>query len=172
MSSDLANFLSHRYTSWTVAVVISLMVAMYSYERISDPEPGMQRTREEAVVKTAREILQSYVSPGIALELVDPLAPERRVGKVYIYPAVDGWEVSGHYRRNERDRWHPFLMRLSDNSELMSLAVKDADERLLGMSARDPRLSVVPRRPLAAGPVAGRNAPRRSPARRRRVGGA
>lgn len=143
-NGKVAAVLAHPATRWIVAIAIGLAVSLYSFERISDPEPAIQRAREEAAVYAARDILTSYVAPGRDLELVDPLAPDRKVGKVYIYPAGGGWEVSGHYRRDAADSWHPFLIRLDGQDGLVSLAVKDGDERLLAMSAQDPKLSVVP----------------------------
>jgi len=136
--------INHKTTSWIVALTVGLLLAFYSFERISDPEPRMRRAEEEAVVLAARELLQSYVAPGGELELTDPLQPNRKVGKVYVYPTEAGWEVSGHYRRNESDIWHPYLMSLNDKVELTNLAVKDANERLLGLSTQDPKFSAVP----------------------------
>ena len=92
----------------------------------------------------ARDILQSYVSPGNAIGIVDAVSPASQVGKVYIYPTDEGWELSGHYRRDENDRWHPYLMALNGEAELVSLAVQDGNDRLIGMSAQDPRFSAVP----------------------------
>ncbi len=92
----------------------------------------------------ARDILQSYVSPGNAIEIVDAVSPASQVGKVYIYPTDEGWELSGHYRRDENDRWHPYLMALNGEAGLVSLAVQDGNDRLIGMSAQDPRFSAVP----------------------------
>lgn len=135
---------NHRYTQWIVAISVGLVLALYAYQRSTDPEPTRRKLLEESVVMTSREILTSYVLPGGELQLVDPLAPDRKVGKVYIWPNERGWEVSGHYRRNDSDRWHPYLMQLSEQSELVSLAVKDDNERLLGLSAQDERLSAVP----------------------------
>jgi len=143
-NGKVAGILTHPATRWIVAIGIGLMVSLYSFERISDPEPALQRAREESAVRSARDILTSYVAPGKVLELVDPLSPDRKVGKAYIYPVESGWEISGHYRRNAGDSWHPFLLRLNEQDELESLALRDGDERLLAMSARDPKLSAVP----------------------------
>lgn len=136
--------INHKIVRPLVALTVGLILALYAYQRVTDPEPGLQRATEEAVVVSAREILQSYVSPGKYLHIVDPVSPNRRVGKVYIYPADGGWEVSGHYRRDEDDPWHPFLMSLSGEAGLNYLAVKDANDRLIGMSSRDPKFSAVP----------------------------
>ena len=132
----------HRIIRLVVAFAIGIFLALYSFERISDPEPARQRVREEAVVLSAREILKSYVAAGMQIEIVDPLATDRSVGKPYISPADNGWEVSGHYRRYASDRWHPFLMTLDTNVILVSLAVRDDNERLAAAAAEDPKFSV------------------------------
>jgi hypothetical protein len=132
----------HRIIRLIVAFAIGIFLALYSFERISDPEPARQRAREESVVLSAREILKSYVAGGMQIEIVDPLETDRNVGKSYIYPTEDGWEVSGHYRRYASDRWHPFLMSLDTKVALVSLSVRDADERLAAIARDDPRFSV------------------------------
>lgn len=132
----------HRIIRLVIAFTVGIWLALYSFERISDPEPAMQRAREEAVVMSAREILRSYVAAEQELEIADPLAPNRVAGKVYVYPAENGWEVSGHYRRNAADRWHPFLMSLNAKVELVSLSVRDADQKLGAMAEADPKFSV------------------------------
>ncbi len=132
----------HRIIRPVVAFSVGIVLALYAFERISDPGPARQRAWEEAVVFSAREILKSYVPADGEIEIVDPLAPNRVAGKVYIYPADNGWEVSGYYRRNESDRWHPFLMSLSEKVELVSLSVRDADEKLAAAADDDPKFSV------------------------------
>ncbi len=136
--------INHKVVRPLVAVTVGLVLALYSYQRITDPEPGLQKVREEGIVMVARDILQSYVSPGNVIEIVDALSPASKVGKVYIYPTDDGWELSGHYRRDENDRWHPYLMALNEDAGLKSLAVQDGNDRLIGMSAQDPKFSAVP----------------------------
>ena len=132
----------HRIIRPVIAFSVGIVLALYVFERISDPEPALQRAREEAVVISAREILTSYVAADGEIEIVDPLAPNRVAGKVYIYPTDNGWEVSGYYRRNESDRWHPFLMSLNANIDLVSLSVRDADENLGAAASVDPKFSV------------------------------
>ncbi len=136
--------IDHKIVRPVVAVTMGLILAFYAYQRVVDPEPALQRAREEAAVMTARGILQSYVAPGADLEIVDPVSPNRKVGKTYIYPAGDGWEVSGHYRRDDADRWHPYLMSLDSAAGLESLAVRDANDRLIGMSSQDLKFSAIP----------------------------
>jgi hypothetical protein len=126
------------------ALGVGVALSLYMYQRVTDPAPAMQRAREEAVVHTARTILRGYVGTANGLQIVDPLAPDRKVGKSYIYPAAAGWEVSGHYRRHARDRWHPFLMQLDPESNLITLSVKDADAALQRTAAEDPKFKAVP----------------------------
>jgi len=136
--------ISHKVVRPLVSVTVGLVLALYSYQRITDPEPGLQRATEEAIVMVARDILQSYVSPGNLIEIVDAVSPASKVGKSYVYPTDDGWELSGHYRRDENDRWHPYLMVLNGDAGLKSLAVQDGNDRLIGMSAQDPKFSALP----------------------------
>lgn len=132
----------HRIISLVVAFAVGIFLALYSFERISDPEPKRQRILEESVVLSARDVLTSYVGAGKQIEIVDPLATNRKVGKSYIYPGDNGWEVSGHYRRYGSDRWHPFLMSLDTNVQLVSLTVRDDDESLATAALNDPKFSV------------------------------
>ena len=136
--------INHRIIRPVLAVSIGLTLALYAYQRVSDPEPGRQRAIEVGVVMSARDILQSYVAPGAKIDVVDPLSPNSKVGKVFISPMDDGWELAGHYRREESDPWHPYLMTLDGEAELASLAVRDGNDRLMGMSAQDPKFSAVP----------------------------
>ena len=116
----------HRIIRPVVAFSVGIALALYAFERISDPEPARQRAREEAVVISAREILKSYVPADGEIEIADALAPNRVAGKVYIYPTDVGLVLSGYYRRNESDRWHPFLMSLNSITNLFSLSFRDA----------------------------------------------
>lgn len=132
----------HRIVRLVIAFVIGIALALLAYQRVSDPGPALQRAREEAVVLAARELLESTVAFGNVLEIVDPLATNRRVGKSYIYPTASGWEISGHYRRPGSDRWHPFLMSVDEKLQLVSLHVRDDDADLLGAAEGDPKLTV------------------------------
>lgn len=135
---------AHRVVRLTVAFGAGLLLALLAYERSTDPEPRRQRLEEEAVVLEARRRLRDYVSLGRDLEIVDPLQTDRKVGKVYIYPAADGWQVSGHYRRaGERD-WHPWLMALDGRLALESLSVRDAAAEIAARAATDARFSAKP----------------------------
>lgn len=153
MEAELANSQNHRNSlsmkyhriiRLVVAFGIGILLALYSYQRVTDPEPALQRAKEEAIVLSAREILRSTIPSDAAIEIADPLAPNRIAGKVYIYPSATGWDVSGHYRRNSTDRWHPFLMSLNEQVELISLAVRDDDEATRNAAENNPKLSVSP----------------------------
>ncbi|HUD96416.1 MAG TPA: hypothetical protein VMO24_02665 [Woeseiaceae bacterium] len=135
--------MSHRIGGLVVAFAVGLAVAVFAYQRVTDPEPARQRAAEEAAVLDARKILDVYIGGGPDLQIVDPLAPDRIVGKVYVYPTDAGFDVSGHYRRHDDDPWHPFLLRLDRESTLLELSVRDNHANLLHRSESDPRLRVV-----------------------------
>jgi len=132
------------FIKWIIAIGVGLIMALLAFQMATDPLPARQKVLEEAVVLEARQILGSYVLPGETLQLVDPLAPDRKVGKAYIWPVEEGWDVSGFYRRDKNDRWHPYLMSLDSDAQLRSLAVSDSNQRLIGMSAQDSKFSAVP----------------------------
>lgn len=132
----------HRIIRLVIAFAVGIFLALYSFERISDPEPARQRAQEESVVLEAREILKDYVALGKQVEIVDPLATDRGVGKSYIYPSDSGWEVSGHYRRYGSDTWHPFLMSLNAQVQLVSLSVRDDSEDIAAVARADPKFSI------------------------------
>jgi len=95
------------------------------------------------VVDAAREHLRSVIG-GESLEIVDPLSPNRKVGKVYVYSEGENWAVSGHYRRGDDDRWHPFLMTLASDQSMRSLRIKDRDQQLIERAGSDPLLEIRP----------------------------
>lgn len=133
--------MNHRIGRAIFALAIGLAVAFYSYQWITNPAPRMERAQEEQVVETSRIVLRSLLASG-SLEIVDPLSPDRKVGKVYVYAEGPGWAVSGYYRRNDTDDWHPYLMTLSEGFELLRLKAKDA--LLVSLAADDPRLEILP----------------------------
>ena len=135
--------MNHRVGSVVFGLGIGLLVAAWSFQWITAPEKREQRTEEESVVMASRILLDEKL--GITdLELVDPLAPQRKVGKVYIYPLAGGWEISGFYRRGNGDRWHAYLLTLSADLELTSMKVKDDDPRLAQIAASDSLFAVAP----------------------------
>jgi len=122
-------------------LAMSLLVATASYQWISNPAGREERALQVTVVESSRIHLTSII--GVAtLEIVDPLSPNRKVGKVYIYPENQGWAISGYYRRGPDDRWHPYLMMLGADQHISLLKLKDTEPRLVERAALDPRLEV------------------------------
>ena len=103
---------------------IGLIVAVFAYRWIADTAPRAERALQENVVAESRSLLDTTLNIG-ELELVDPLSPSRKVGKSYVYRAESGWEVSGYYRRNEQDLWHPYLISLDASMTLTHLKISD-----------------------------------------------
>ena len=132
---------NHRIGGIVFAFGVGLLVAFLSYRWITDPAPRLERQLQEAAVLAAREQLRD-IAGSSDLEVVDPLAPERKVGKVYVYRAGDGWEVSGFYRRNDGERWLPFLMSLDASNTMVQLKVRDAV--LAEAAGNDDRVEALP----------------------------
>ena len=88
----------------------------------------------------SRLLLEATLGLG-KLEVVDPLRPDRVVGKAYVYPAGQGWEVSGYYRRNSQDLWHPYLLTMDASQMLVQLKISDT--ALLGRDG-EAQLEVLP----------------------------
>ena len=116
--------MNHRLGRLVFAAVVGLLVAWFAFGWITDPVPREQRQAEEKAVLAARDVLRREVGVG-NLEIVDPLAPNRKVGKVYVYAEPPGWAVSGYYSRGEGDRWHPFLLQLDAGLALRSFKADD-----------------------------------------------
>jgi len=133
--------MNHRIGRLAFAFAVGLIVAVMSFKWITNPAPRAERALEETTVAVARQHLQETVS-GYELEFVDPLSPDREVGKSYVYRAAIGWEVSGHYRRGDSDPWHPFLMGISNSNEMVSLKVQDA--AMVDQVRANPLLEVLP----------------------------
>ena len=124
-------------------LIVAVAVGFLSYRWITDPEPRAERALQESAVMAAREAIMSAVVAD-SIEIVDPLATNRKVGKAYIYPNDDkgdngGWVVSGFYRRDENDRWHPFLMTLNADLLVEHLKVRDNNQELLERAENDPK---------------------------------
>ncbi|MGH8168896.1 MAG: hypothetical protein ACREQ1_16775, partial [Woeseiaceae bacterium] len=71
---NVAPLLRHRIARFTIALGIGLTLALYAFHRATDPEPAMQRAREEGVVLAARDILRTYIEAGPGFEIVDPVS--------------------------------------------------------------------------------------------------
>lgn len=124
-------------------LIVAVAVAFLSYRWITNPEPRAERALQESAVMAAREAIRSAVVAD-SIDIVDPLATNRRAGKAYIYRNGDkvddgGWTVSGYYRRDENDRWHPFLMTLSAELAVEHLKVKDGDQEMIERAENDPK---------------------------------
>jgi len=116
--------MNHRIGRNLFALAVGLAVAVLAFLWVSDPEPGAQRAAEERAVLESRALLYAVIAND-SLEIVDPLAPDRKVGKVYVYEEPPGWAVSGFYRRDADDRWHPYLLTMNGALELEWLKVQD-----------------------------------------------
>ncbi|MDX1508686.1 MAG: hypothetical protein R3358_10440 [Woeseiaceae bacterium] len=142
METEPANTQSprHRLGSVVFGLVVGLAVAAWSYQWVTDPQKRAERELQENVVLQSRAHVASLLAID-GLEFVDPLAPDRSVGKVYIYPAAGGWEVSGYYRRDDSDAWHAYLISLDDAGSVTRLRVRD--QAVAMRAAADARLEVV-----------------------------
>lgn len=135
--------MNHRIGRTVFALAFGLLVATFAYQWISNPAGREERAIEVSVVEASRRHLEASIDAG-TLEIVDPVSPNRKVGKVYIYPAGQGWEISGYYRRGVDDAWHPYLMTLGADQGLCRLKIQDGDESLAERAANDPQLEISP----------------------------
>lgn len=116
--------MNHRIGRILFALCVGLGVAVLAFRWVTDPLPRAQREAEERAVHAARELVIAEVGAG-PLEIVDPLAPDRKVGKVYVYAEEPGWAISGFYRRDADDRWHAYLIQLTSDLALDSFKAED-----------------------------------------------
>lgn len=126
---------------WVFALTVGLVAAWFAYQWATNPVPRAERQQEEAAVLAARQHLLATAdleSPTI----VDALAPDRKVGKAYVYPSTAGWQVSGYYRRDEQDLWHPYLVELDARLALRRLKLSDSS--LLDRDGEGGVLEVLP----------------------------
>lgn len=132
--------MQQRVGSVVFGLVVGLAVAIGSYQWITGHDERVRLAEaEDSVVRAARSVLQDVIDSG-PLQIVDPLAPDRSVGKSYIYPESGGWAISGYYRRSDADRWHPFLLSLTETREFKHLKVQD--EALRERAAHDPGIEI------------------------------
>ncbi len=135
--------MNHKIGRVVFAVAVGLLVATFSYRWITNPDGREQRILQVGVVESSRTHIRALVDSG-SLEIVDPVSPNRKVGKVYVYPDGEAWSVSGFYRRGEGDRWHAYLMALDAELALLSLKIQDSEPGLLERAALDPLLEIRP----------------------------
>ena len=117
--------MNHRIGQLVFGVGVGLLAAYFAFQWATNPGPAsVQRQLEENAVLESRMQLQATLNIG-GLTVVDPLAPDRKVGKTYIFATENGWEVSGFYRRDDQDLWHPFLATLDQEFTLAHLKISD-----------------------------------------------
>ena len=133
--------MNHRIGRFVFSLGIGLIVAIFAYRWIMNPAPRAERALQESVVAISRDLLVETLAIG-QLEIVDALAPDRKIGKTYVYRADEGWELSGYYRRSDSDLWHPYLMTLDDSELLTHLKV--SDPALLNRATDNSVLEVLP----------------------------
>ncbi len=129
-----------RVGSLFFGLIVGLIAAYLAYRWVENPEPRLERAQQEATVEASRSLLIGTLGVGV-LEIVDPMSPDRKVGKAYVYPTDSGWQVSGFYRRDDDDLWHPYLMELDKDLRLLRLKVSDGS--LLDRN-KEPVLEVLP----------------------------
>jgi hypothetical protein len=132
---------NHRAGQWLFAAGVGLLVAFGAYRWASDSGRQAERELQIRAVEMARIHLAKALSPA-ELELVDPVSPDRKVGKTYVYRDGSGWQVSGFYRRDQRDLWHPFLLTMDQDLALSHLKISDA--AMLGRFSASDRVEVLP----------------------------
>ena len=135
--------MNHNIGRIVFALSVGLLVAYFSYQWITDPTKREERSAQIKVVEASRAHLTAVIG-GDPLELVDALSPNRKVGKVYVFPDGSDWSVSGYYRRNDDDPWHPYLITLSADAKMLSLKVKDSDATLLKRAESDAAIEITP----------------------------
>jgi hypothetical protein len=122
-------------------ILVGLVVAMFAYRWVSEPPDRSARVREERVVMQARETLRARLQLGES-NVIDPLQPDRKIGKVYVYPVEGGWEVSGYYRRANGSPWYPWLMRLDNDEQLVTLKLDGNDRAIQAIAESDPAIEI------------------------------
>ena len=135
--------MNHRIGRAVFAIAVGLVIAGLSYQWITNPAGREERVLQIGVVEAAREHLATTIDVA-DLQIVDPVSPNRKVGKVYVYPEGDVWAVSGYYRREDTERWHPYLMSLDAELRFKALKAQDNDPGLLERAQMDPRLEIRP----------------------------
>ena len=135
--------MNHRVGSIVFGVVVGIALATWSYQWITDTEKRAVREQQENLVLSSRDWISDALALN-ALEFVDPMAPQRKVGKVYIYPMDSGWEISGYYRRDDSDEWHPYLLTIDASGEPVHLKVQDGDSDIVALGNSNQSLEVLP----------------------------
>lgn len=135
--------MDRRTQSIIFAMLVGALVFYLSYRWITNPEGREERLVEIGVVEASRVHLAAVIGRE-TLEFVDPLSPNRKIGKVYVFAEGEGWSVSGFYRRDDSDSWHPYLMSMKPDLSLVTLKLKDDDAELIARAAGNPALEISP----------------------------
>jgi hypothetical protein len=123
-AKDRTSSMNHRVGRLVFGFGVGFVAALLAYRWAADTGSQAEREMQISVVEESRALLYATLNIG-ELELVDPLSPDRVVGKGYVYPTADGWEVSGFYRRSKLDLWHPYLVTLDNSMSLAHLKISD-----------------------------------------------
>ena len=107
------------------ALTIGFVLSWFVYQSTIKPPYQAQRKLEEQIVTKANFLLIEKLGLPADIEVIDPVNADKDVGKTYISPENKKWQVSGYYRRNELDEWHPWLMNLDESYNLTGLSVQD-----------------------------------------------
>ena len=125
--------MNHRIGRLVFGFSVGLLAAYYAYNWAVNSGPSAQRAQEEQAVIEARGSLHDTLGME-NLTIVDPLLPDRVVGKTYVYASAGGWEISEYYRRDENDLWHPYLVTM--NASFAATHVKISDSALLHLDGQ------------------------------------
>lgn len=120
--------MNHRIGRLVFGFAVGLLAAFFAYNWATNSGPNLQRAQEEQAVTEARTQLQTLLGLE-GLTIVDPLLTDRVVGKAYVYAANGGWEVSGFYRRSDKDLWHPYLVTMDANFAATHVKISDSSLR-------------------------------------------
>ena len=132
-SRNLINFLGEKFfivkVKYTInqkvfAVIIGLTISYYAYKWVVDPAPRLQRQAEERIVSHARKSVFQLLELTEQTKVIDPLNPNKKVGKTYLAPNDNGWQVSGYLRRDEAEPWYPWLISLDNNLDIVELRIQ------------------------------------------------
>ena len=114
----------HTINQKVFAVIIGFAVSYYAYKWAVDPAPRLQRQTEEKIVSYARKSFFQLLELTEQTKVIDPLNPDRKVGKTYLASSENGWQVSGFFRRDDLEHWYPWLMNLDNDLNIVELRIQ------------------------------------------------
>ena len=135
--------MKHKFLKIIIFLILFIAALTYTYRNVYEPISVNQRGDEIQIIHITRSIIKSYIDISPDIEIIDPLNPNRKIGKSYIFPSDNGWEISGYYKKTDYDNWHPWLISLNSVNELVSITVKDDNLRINKKSIEDPFLLIV-----------------------------